>query len=281
MAVYNRAELLAEARAHGFTPTERLFNDWVGNGLVANADSPGRGRGRALGTWNDTQRQMWLQLLAGRRAGKSIPNLCNVPVWVWFVDGSDAVPIPQVRRAMQTWAGTYGRATRRSARLTAKRALEEVDHPHARRVDRQRLRKAVEHTVWTGRVDRNEIRDIAHTIAKHATRDPIEAQFRFDPDQLADLLEMHVQVLRALGDLPAEIFERARLLHLGGMRWYAPRAKLAQQDPQLAPYMPPLDYVEESKQACYALLTLLGLLIQAQTKPMANIDRLIALAANA
>src|SRR5207237_6251680 len=120
-----RSELVEQARADGFGGSlERAFKAYVGGGLLARAHSPGRGRGtgRATGTWNDAQRRLWLGLLEGRRNGYSTRELANAPVWMWFTEGDDAVPLAQVRKVLRTWVGPPGKwGTRAGARMVARR----------------------------------------------------------------------------------------------------------------------------------------------------------------
>src|SRR5947207_2218725 len=80
--------------------------------------------------------------------------------------------------------GSWG--TRAGARLVAKRALAEVDHAAASPGDRERLLEIVDQAARYGTLKRDRLRDVANTIAKRAQRDPLDAQYRFDPDLLAD-----------------------------------------------------------------------------------------------
>jgi hypothetical protein len=279
---YTRGQLVNEAVDLGYEGAlDRTFKSWVGAGLLAKAHSPGRGRGpgRATGTWNDAQRQLWLDLLAGRRQGYRLRELANGPVWVWLMKGETAVPLVQVRQALRTWVGPPGNwGTHRGARALAKRALAEVDHPAAKPTDRKQLLDIAEHAAWYGKLDRDEFRAVAYAIAKHADRDPLDAQYRFDPDLLADLLDTRIRVLKTLDTIPDEWFERARLMNLGGLRWYQGEAERARREPRLAQYNPPIDWVERSLDSCNTLLSFLGLLVLNTTNPMPAIDDLISLA---
>ena len=279
---YTRKQLVDEAAGLGHPGAlERTFKHWVSIGLLAPALSPGRGRGagRAAGTWNESQRRLWLDLLQGRDNGYRVRDLANAPVWIWLMHGPHAVPLDQVRRALRTWVGPPGSwGTRAGARLVAKRALAEVDHAAANPRDRKRLLDIVEHAAWYGTLNRDRLRDVANTIAKRAERDPIDAKYRFDPDLLADLLDTRIRILKNLDTIPHEWFERARLMNLGGLRWYQREVEQTRNDPRLAKYNPPIDWLERSLDSCNTLLSFLGLLLMNETKPMPAIDDLVRLA---
>lgn len=276
--MFTREQLVTEAYSHGFEGAlDRTFKVYVGAGLLARAHSPGRGRGhgRTTGTWNDAQRRLWLDLLLGRKNGYSVRELTNAVVWMWFTGGDDAVPIAQVRKALGTWVGPRGKwGTRAGARDVAKRALAEVDNPNARPIERQRLRKIVEDAAWCGKVDRDQLRDVAHTINKRAQRPPEQAQFLFDPDQLADLFDTRIKILTQLDTIPDEWFHRARTLNTRGLQWYQTTVAQAASDPHLARHTPPIDWVERSSDSCNTLLTYFGLIFQSTEQPMPMLDHL-------
>jgi len=64
---YTLKELQAEARARGFNPSERMIKDWIGLGLLDQAQRRGLGRGQGIvATWSENQKELLLQLLAKR-----------------------------------------------------------------------------------------------------------------------------------------------------------------------------------------------------------------------
>jgi hypothetical protein len=136
--------MLRQAREAGFTPSGRLFTDWVSVGLLDEGRRRGLGRGRGTTvTWPDEQLQLFLTLLDKRP--QVVPNpiarpnpiaaLCNIPVWLWLWWGETYVPARQVLRALTTWTGIVDNISMRQARRTAAQFIGRIAHPQARKKD--------------------------------------------------------------------------------------------------------------------------------------------------
>src|SRR5947207_3156341 len=98
---YTLEQLVGAGMDAGFEPTTRLAKDWASLGLLDHARRRGRGRGKGVeGTWPESQKELFLLLLAKRPEVKRIATLCNVPVAIWLLWGDDFVPLRQARLAL-------------------------------------------------------------------------------------------------------------------------------------------------------------------------------------
>ena len=100
-----KEELVALARERGTPVSPRLITDWVQLGLLDHPTRRGLGRGRGtVAGWPENQVRLWGLLLEKRPGLKHMATLCSIPVSLWLYFGDDYVRLPQVRRAMITWA---------------------------------------------------------------------------------------------------------------------------------------------------------------------------------
>src|SRR5713226_2896000 len=104
---YQKQEMLDQARIHGLTASEGLFDDWVEKGLLGEAGErewPGRG---SIARWPQEQLNLFLNLLSHRQREHNkihLGPLCCIPVWGWLYCGElSGITLRQVRRAMETW----------------------------------------------------------------------------------------------------------------------------------------------------------------------------------
>lgn len=105
--LYTRRQLVLEARARGRHVTESLIDDWVGLGLLDQAQRRSRGRGRGVAAgWSRRQRDLLLDLLARRQ---------------------------QLRRALETYSAIGRRRPRTNDRPIAARLIRRIARPAARR----------------------------------------------------------------------------------------------------------------------------------------------------
>jgi hypothetical protein len=108
--------LLAEAKPLGCQDVKpRTIRTYIEHGLLdhPHRDWPGHGGGSIDGWWpraqfalwhTEIQQCIWLEQRE-RRKKLVYPGLYNIPVWGWLYAGeSSGVHLPQVRRAMASWA---------------------------------------------------------------------------------------------------------------------------------------------------------------------------------
>lgn len=105
-----RASRLCQiAKAKGVNLTPRMRRDWTDLGLLAPATAegrPGESGGGVGRYWTAEQVIVFEAVLDRYRAREPRRHLANVPVAFWLLlpDGDDYVALPQVRRALATFA---------------------------------------------------------------------------------------------------------------------------------------------------------------------------------
>lgn len=129
--------MVAEAHARGFEATPRLITDWVQLGLLGRPRRHGLGHGRgSVAGWEEHQFQLWLLLIEKRPTVAQVATLANLPVSLWLYFGDQYVGLPQVKRALMTWAGaTHAKGYEDAGRLVAQflRELPDLKVPRDRR----------------------------------------------------------------------------------------------------------------------------------------------------
>lgn len=151
------AELVDFARSAGYQITERTIRGWTARGLL---DQPhrralGRGKGSAHALYDHNQQQLLLALLH-HRPSNDVPNLARIPLALWVYFGDDYVTTRHARRAFATWLGD-ARSSLKTAKLSASRVLERLDHPLATAEARRELRDLLSDIAYTGRYERTTL----------------------------------------------------------------------------------------------------------------------------
>jgi hypothetical protein len=121
--------MLEDAHIYGYPMTESLFDDWIERGLLGSPHRTGLGRGRGSSAqWPSEQFTLLLELLRGRQQGKlRIGQLCALPVWRWvYWRELGGVALPQVRRAMETWATSVQKTTADVERKDVRQAVAKL-----------------------------------------------------------------------------------------------------------------------------------------------------------
>jgi hypothetical protein len=143
----SRSDLVATARKNGFDDiSERLVTDWVAAGLLSRPERVTRGKGEGRGAryeWPETQRDLFLTLLAKRCEVKSQAGLCVVPVGVWMYWGDNWIPLAQVRRALKTWWDRVGRATEDRKAQAARQVVDTFAPAGTPRETKTRVRELI------------------------------------------------------------------------------------------------------------------------------------------
>lgn len=269
---FTATDLVEAAQATGHDRVSpRLVVDWVGLGLLDRPERHGLGRGKgSTATWSDAQRQLFLALLDLRGQGAKIPQLCNVPVWLWLAWGDGYVPLRQVRRAMRTWADAVGDAPTGRARSNVRQMMADWGDPEVKRADRRALEAAILPMVRTGQVDEKVMLPLVERVF-----DPKGTGQRggpLSPEGYVRLLRARVEALKRLTMEESRfvrgrrvepfddgIFEWSRFVYLASRHRYGidrPHLAVAsEREERFAPEGP----TELVMAACLDLATLLGL----------------------
>ena len=269
---YTLKELRAEARTHGFDPSERLIKDWIGLGLLDRAERRGLGRGRGIvATWSENQKELLMQLLAKRDQIRRIATLCNIPVVVWLFWGDDYVPTRQALRALSTWAGTKERTSWPQARWTAEQLVEHFADGAATSAQRERLVDLVAHAAYGARFDA-QAAQAAFDELLNSSQARVPAPVRITGESFAFLVEARLTAIRWLRDREVEPSALAwvRTEYLTTRREYGQLLpKLVEADPEGAAKLLPASDSGEillpptsdeiANRACLDTLTLLGI----------------------
>ncbi len=268
MARHTGTDLLNAAAACGRHATPRLLRDWVELGLLDHPKRRGLGRGRGVvATWSTNQRELFLDLLDLRAAGFAIANMCGLPVWAWLRLGDDYVPLPQVRRAMQTWAARRDHTSWSDSGKIASEVVRSVAHPSARRGVLTQLRVAIAAGQFEGRFVADEFlpaaryaMDPARTRAPRGPRDvPVT------PAAIARLVETRVRARDRLAAMPDAAYLQAREVYRFGVSDYAVRQPFFAAAADLGALFKPHDPEDQVRTACLDLLTLMGAFTEAES----------------
>jgi hypothetical protein len=158
--LYSRADMLAAAaRQLGRPVSYRMLVDWVELGLVPapNCIYPGWGKGRR-GLWTATGFNLWGIQLRNRQR-HSIGTMCNLPVGVWVYRDALGIEMPQVRRALNTWAARARRGRKSDLAKNARILMGRIAHPGASRKTREALVRLLENRPWRGTASRQRLHD--------------------------------------------------------------------------------------------------------------------------
>jgi hypothetical protein len=261
-------DLVADARAAGYSATSRLVRDWTEAGLL---DYPqkrpaGRGRGSRPAIYTAEQRMLFLTLLHHRQAGNHIQSLARIPVGIWMYWGDQHVPLRLARRAFLTWIGDP-RVSLQRAKETARQILGQLDNPRASSKARQRLTRVLTDVNYTGTADfaelEDSIRDVFEpdtNLIRRAVGHPAAPVMTESFIAVAKARLMAVQRLLA-DEVSDEAFVQAREAHIYAYAEYAARQPmLALSSPAMRPVLyEPVAAENALNDCCRHLLTAIGM----------------------
>ena len=255
------SDLVAEARARGFDATPRLITDWVRLGLLARPHRRGLGQGRgSVAGWEEPQFRLWLLLIEKRPTVNQVVTLANLPVSLWLYFGDQYVGLPQVKRALATWAGfTRAKGYEDAGRLVGQflRELPDLKVPRdRRRAVRTKLVRVLANPQRKGDVLALR-REIVHLIQPTPTRRNLKNQRQWENH--VDLLFARLAGLQAVaaGTLPDSRYYWARTMTQYGRTSWG-RVGGPPTPEELFP------------NACLDLVTTLGLSLSMPVAPPAN-----------
>lgn len=266
--MHTKTDLLTAAEQRGHGVSERLVHDWVELGLLDRPDRHGLGRGKGIvAVWPDEQRQLFLALLAKRREGVGVGDLCNVPVWGWLWFGDRAVPLRRARRALRTWCRGATGAPWSQGRVIASKMIEVIAHPAASNRARRALRNAVAQALYSGNSDPDKLRllpdELLPLIA--GVVDPLgtgewrgPAQMPLTPESIISLLQSRRDAIVNLDRIDDSLFQWAHYEYLTNIPDYLDEQPLLAADPDLGQHFPVPDINDLASSACLELISILG-----------------------
>jgi hypothetical protein len=222
--LWSRDEFLALAAESGVEATPRLLADWVQLGLLDHPRRRGLGRGKGTTTgWPENQWELWKALLMQRPRVRRIAALCNLPVGLWLYFGDDYVELPQVKRAMHTWAGAIHARGTADSRHLVQEFVAGIPGPKLSVARRKEVERLLVGVLLNGLGDRSvdQLRSRLTTLLEppsHRGRRVRVATLQAH----VELLMSRLEALRRLrrGDLPDALYSWARTLtHYGRANW--------------------------------------------------------------
>ncbi len=275
MTGVSKQDLVTAAKEHSHRRVSaRLVDDWVAQGLLDRPEHRplGYGRGSLPAVWSDNQRELFLTLLQKRDEGAPIAALCNIPVWLWLWWGEGYVPLPQVRRAMRTWAKAAGYPPMGRARADMRRLIGDWGDPGTRRKDRRALEEALYPMVCSGRVNEAVLLPLVQRVfdpkGTGAPRGPVGGQLT--PEGYVCLLRARVDAMAGLDAFDDQHFEQARVAYLVTRHRYERERSRLVADPELGERFAAHDLSAIIMDACLDLTTLLGLTITTPARTGVN-----------
>jgi hypothetical protein len=209
-----KLELVNLAHEAGFAATPRLVDDWTAVGLLDRPERQWLGRGKgSRATWPATQAKLFLLELDKRRDVRRVATLCNIPVWLWAQWGDHYVPLPQARRALESWAGARS-STPWAQAVSAARVLSGQLLPgHSRPRERKALIEVLARAQLTGRLDREALQAAVGRLVESA-----EAR-RFGPsvDQagVMEILSVRWHAIEGLSRVEDDVWHAVQLVYQG------------------------------------------------------------------
>ena len=165
---FARADLVREAKAAGYEVSERLVTDWSSLGLLDHPIRRSKGKGGGRGAtylYPTHQRDLFLSLLQHRGSGQGVARLTVIPVSVWLLWGDEFIGLPQVRRALSTWAGgvPWERSAERAQQM-AKKAVRELAASGAEPEAKAALQTALADVVFNRHFDKEQISPLVRAV---------------------------------------------------------------------------------------------------------------------
>lgn len=252
---HTQAELVAAARAAGFSIDEKLIERWVGAGLLDMAQTDGRGDRKGVGRrWPDSQRDLLLSLLGHHRTARELTTLANVPVIVWAIWGEDFVPLRQVRRALETYARVDRRRRPWRGQAWARRLVTRIAKPGTSGHQRDVLAEALLHALEHDSLDDPALaRRFADVVG------PADPDAQSDGPRMLAIVKAQWTGRARFHEFTDGHFRWARAFLLHAQADYAVARPTLAADPRFGPLHQPFTLQTVASEACHSLLMLLGM----------------------
>jgi hypothetical protein len=257
-------DLLADAASVGFPANQRLIHEWVQLGLLDHPQRRTRGEsgGSDKAVWPWTQRNLFRLLISKRNEVRTIPPLCQlvVAMWLWFGEGY--VPVPQARRAFETWATKTTKISWTTARRQAKEILAQFETPGASREARERLVDVVALGAFNGMVDPDALMEAVTRVYDPRGRGP-RLDRLLTPEDFVHMVAARCRGLQRVraGVSDQELRDARNIYEAGRMGWdqVRPLFQQALQDPRDASLVADESIQDKFNHACPTLLMILGM----------------------
>ena len=164
---FTREQLVDVASDRGLECSARLVTEWAQIGILDQPERVGRRDGKrgAYYEWPDTQKDLFLTVLAKRGEVRHIKSLVQVPVGIWMYWGDEWVPIRQVRRALATSTGLFGPPNSYERALAnARDVVRGLRRDGVSRTAMNELRDELAGQLHRGRIDSELIRPLIKAI---------------------------------------------------------------------------------------------------------------------
>lgn len=254
---HTQAELVAAARAAGFSIDEKLIERWVGAGLLDTAQMDGRGDRKGVGRrWPDSQRDLLLSLLGHHRTARELPTLANVPVIVWAIWGEDFVPLRQVRRALETYARVDGRRRPWRGQAWARKLVTRIARPGTSGAQRDALAEALLHALEHESLDDPALaRRFADVVG------PADPRAQSDGPRMLAIIKAQWTGRARFYEFCDAHFRWARSFFLCAQADYAVARPVLAADPRFGRLHQPFTLETIANEACHSILLLLGMTV--------------------
>lgn len=262
MTWYTMEDLLGAAEAVGSPVSQRLVVDWVSQGLLDRPERKGLGRGKGTtATWSESQRDLFLTVLAQRQRVHQVGLLCNIPVALWLYEGDAFVPLRQVKRALATWSGLSTSMSWATAQRTARHLLNDLGHPEARPKDQKAFVDAATGMFYREAFDETALLPLLRTVfdPKQSGLARTRGGLEMTPEAYLELVHARWTAVRQIDTMDNSFFQWARYANLMARKQH--QARLA----QLGVTLEGPDTSALLNDACCNLVTLLGLGLQMPT----------------
>ncbi len=236
-ASYTQAQLVAEARRHGYRISAKLVERWVTIGLLDQARAIGRSRGKGVDRrWPEEQRQLLLSLLQHHRQTQTIRALTNIPVFVWLLWGEDYIPVRQVRRCLETYCQASRDARTFRGTAWARKLVRDLTRPGAPARAKEILVDELLASVRDGALHETELRRRLVEVVG-----PEDPGAQVDGPRAYAIVAAQWALLHHFYDLTDAHFRWARAFYLYGQADYAPAHKELAADPRFGRLHQPFD----------------------------------------
>ncbi len=206
--------MVKEARDAGFSEvSDRLVTDWVTQGLLDQPERTARGKGQGRGAlyqWPETQRDLFLTLLAKRPDAPSRAAMCSIPVGIWMYWGDEWIPLRQVRIALKTWWDRPSRFGWQRVLDTARLVVKTIAPPGTPRAVKSEFRELVAGALESQVFPRDELTESIQRLLNLRSRDGGWGPYRSPAAEVVDGMWSMVVAMQHYDEITDGMFREAR-----------------------------------------------------------------------
>jgi hypothetical protein len=209
-----RKGMVAAARDASYSDvSDRLVTDWVSLGLLDEPERTARGKGQGRGAfyeWPETQRDLFLTLLAQRPDAPSRAAMCAIPVGIWMYWGDEWIPLRQVRRALRTWWDRPGRIGWQRSLEAARLVVDTLAPAGTSRAAKSELRELVAGALENHVFPREAITESVRQLLDARSSDGAWGPYRTPPSEVVDGMWSMAVAIDRYQELTDGMFYEAR-----------------------------------------------------------------------